>query len=299
MVLTGKVKSGKKKRKRGRLTHFETQLELAKISWAPVLECLSLLDSKKYSKIEDLPLNEEPFHINLGKQLIESEKKNELKEIKWITGRQIKKIHDDLILTFGGELGIADESQLDAIVDRAKNSRIFGRDVFETVIHKAAFFMHSLLRYHQFADGQKRTGISTAFIFLGLNGYTMWSRNVLEEIHFCIETAQGEHEVEEITQWLADRILDHNSLAAEGRQNILTSVINNRHIKVQCSKCHSYISPNSFRVTCVRCGRQYELTLSGIVLTQGITPRIEYNVGLHKLEDSNLVKDGVISLNSP
>jgi death on curing protein len=294
MVHTWNPKSITKKRKKRRLTEFETQLEMAKISWAPVLECLSLLDSK-YRTIEELPLNQEPYHINLGRHVIETEREDPDREIRWITGKQIQLIHDNLIITFGGALGISDKTLLDALLDRAKNSRVFGVDTLETVIHKAAFLMHGLLRYHQFVDGQKRTGLSTAFIFLGLNGYTMWSRNILEEVHYCMETAQGEHEVNEITGWLANRI---------GRSDILTrpdtiaQILSKRNVRLKCSKCQSYISPKAFRFKCVRCGREYEVKISNAVLTSGISSKISYNVGLYKLEDSKLVTSGIISIDS-
>jgi death-on-curing protein len=292
-------KFGKKKAKRGRPTQFETQLEMAKISWAPVLECLSLLDSKKFKSIEDIPIEREMPVINFGQQVLEIESKRNLNDepIVWISGKQIKKIHDDLINTFGGELGIADESQLDAIIYRAKHSMIFDQDPIPTVVHKAAFLMHSLLRYHQFVDGQKRTGLSTAFIFLGLNGYTFWSRDVLPEVHYCIEIAQGQHEVEEITAWLASRIWKiPETLSPE--QTVLSGIVFAKNLKLRCSQCHSFISASSFRIKCSRCGREYELIISNLVITSGLSNRVEFNVGLHKLESSELVKSGIIEMNA-
>jgi len=208
MVIIGKPKYPRKKRRGGRPTQFEAQLEMAKISWAPVLECLSLLDSKKYKFIEDIPIVESEYKIDLGEYIFRHEKKNPRKIINWITGDQIKIIHDDLIDTFGGASGIADVSQLDALIDRAKNSIVYGHDPLETIVHKAAFLMHNLLIYHQFADGQKRTGVSAAFIFLGMNGYTFWSRNVLDEVHYCIEITRGSHDVDDIARWLSNHIWD-------------------------------------------------------------------------------------------
>jgi hypothetical protein len=146
MVLYGEepylIKTGK--RGVGHPTQFDKLLEMAKISWAPVMECLSLLDSKKYRSVEELPTPEKPYNVNLGKHVIAIEREKPRKNLRWVSGAQIKKIHDDLIMNFGGELGIADETQLDAIIDRAKNSKIYGHDPLETVVHKAAFLMHSL-----------------------------------------------------------------------------------------------------------------------------------------------------------
>lgn len=295
MVLVGKPKTLKKtskKRKTGRPTPFETQLEMAKISWAPVLECLSLLDSK-HRTIEELPLPEKAYNINLGERVLDLEQKNPHKITHWITGNDIKTIHDDMIRTFGGDLGIADASHLDSLIDRAKNSAIYGFDPLNTPVHKAAFMMHGLLRYHPFVDGQKRTGLSTAFIFLGLNGYTFWSRNVLEEVRYCIETTLGEHNVTDITRWLSNRIW-----SAVKQKETVEQAIGSHNVKVQCTNagCRGIIIPKSYRTKCPKCGREYELTIANVVVTHGIRRQITYNVGLHKLEDSELITRGVISL---
>jgi death-on-curing family protein len=294
MTLSRRI--GKKKTRPGRPTQFEIQLEMAKISWAPVLECLSLLDSKRYNSIEDIPIVKEAPVLNMGSRVLEVEGHRDYtnEPIVWITGKQIKKIHDDLIEAFGGTLGIADESQLDAVIQRAKNSTVYNEDQLPTIVHKAAFFMHSLLRYHQFADGQKRTGLSTAFIFLGLNGYSFWSRDVLPEVHYCIEIAQGKHEVKEITKWLSNRIWKSDILTPE--LTTLNKILLSRNMKVRCTQCHSFISASTFRTKCARCGREYEIKISNFVWTRGISGQIEFNVGLHKLEDSELVKSGVITL---
>jgi len=285
------------RRRSGRPTQFETQLEMAKISWAPVLECLSLLDTKKYNSIEEIPPPPDEFSIDLGEMVIEGEKIESHKQIRWISSEQIKIIHDDLIETFGGEPGIADITQLDAIIDRAKNSKVFGHDPLYTVVHKAAFIMHSLLRYHQFVDGQKRTGLSSAFIFLGLNGYTFWSRNVLKEVHFCIETTQGKHDVEDIAKWLSNRILNPEKLEKGNIINKLIEVRGGLHIQCTNQDCRGPILPKTYRTKCPKCGRQYELRIVNVVLTHGLTPHATFNIGLHKLEDLPIVTSGVVTLN--
>lgn len=292
MVLVG---DSLEKRREGRPSQFDIQLEMAKISWAPVIECLSLLDSKKYRSIEDIPPPPSKYNIDGGKHVIAIERSSPIKVRRWITGSQIKKIHDDLINTFGGELGISDVTQLDSLIDRVKNSIIYGHDPLETVVHKAAFLMHSLLRYHQFVDGQKRTGISTAFIFLGLNGYTLWSRNVLEEVHYCIDTAEGKHDVEDITMWLSDHIYNLKYMPQKAAIN---NMLKRRKVRLQCTntKCRGFISPKSYRTKCAKCGREYELKITNVIASYGLKPHVTYNIGLHKLEDSELVASGVISI---
>ena len=81
MVYVGKPKY-LERRKGGRPTQFETHLEMAKISWAPVLECLSLLDSQKYKSIEDIPQSKGVPNIDLGKHVIKIEKMRPHKKIE-------------------------------------------------------------------------------------------------------------------------------------------------------------------------------------------------------------------------
>jgi death-on-curing protein len=284
-----------KPKHRGRPTKFSRQLEMAKISWAPVLEYLSLIDSKKITCLEDIPFD--TSEITTKTDLILFERKQKRKKIVWITGNDIKKIHDDMIFNFGGELGIKDKTTLDAVIDRAKNSHIYGVDQLDTIIHKAAFLMHSLLRYHQFVDGQKRTGVSTAFIFLGLNGYAFWSRNVLEEIHYCIEIANGKHEVEEIADWLAKRILT-TEFTSKSIFDFFLSISQRQNEKMKplfCSNCHNPISPKAFRIKCPKCQTAYELRLTELVITKKVKDYdAAFKLGLHKLEDNILIKEGII-----
>jgi death-on-curing protein len=272
----------KKRRKAGRPTMFDVQLEMAKLSWAPVLEYLALVTDK--SQLEDIPADDDIFHIGVGEKILEYEKIHPKEKIKWLTGKQIKKIHDDMINTFGGELGISDESRLDSLIDRAKNTEIFGQDPYETVIHKAAFLMHQLLRYHQFIDGQKRTGISTAFIFLGLNGYTLWSRSPIEEFHYCIDVAEGKYEVGDITEWISDRIA--SSDVTRYRLNIIKTLFPFADsINFRCTKCHAFLSPRSFRIKCKKCGTEFDLRLKNVVFTNGINGiTIKSKFGLRRID---------------
>jgi death-on-curing protein len=287
----------KNRRKRGgRPTRFDTLLEMAKVSWAPVLECLSLIDSKKFKYIEDIPPPPDNFSIDLGERIIAEEKRSRRKQIRWISPEQIKIVHDDLIQTFGGAQGIADVSHLDSIVDRIKNSNFYGYDPLDTTIHKAAFIMHNLLRYHQFVDGQKRTGLSSAFIFLGLNGYTMWSRNVLKEVHYCIETTQGEHDISDITEWLSNRILDLSKVKHETIIDAILKHPSGVHARCTNQECRGAIALKAYRTRCPKCGRLYELRIANAVVTHGLNPYVTFNIGLHKLEDMPIVKTGIVTL---
>ena len=65
-----------------------------------------------------------------------------------------------------------DVTLLESAVARPQSS-FDGEDLYPTLFYKAAALMHSLLKNHQFVDGNKRTALASAGIFLKLNGYNL------------------------------------------------------------------------------------------------------------------------------
>lgn len=247
----------------GKTSRFETHLEMSKIAWAPVLELLGkevrfdYLDSKPYKFAQPFPW---------WKELLKWEKSGYIKHptLRWLEPNQILRIHDEMIAEFGGEPGTLDAGKIETAIERAKHSVVLGKDVFPTILHKAGSIMHQILLYHPFLDGQKRTGISSAFIFLGMNGYLMWSRDVLDEVHFAIGVAKGNFEVEDVTRWLAARVVPLKIVReADFPVEFLDVAI---HKKKQCSKCGRFVSLSSYQVTCSNCGAQYRVVLNAGVM---------------------------------
>ena len=64
------------------------------------------------------------------------------------------------------------ESSLDFMLE-AVNAEIFGIEMYPTITDKAAFYMFSIVTGHVFQDGNKRTGLGAARIFLRMNGLKM------------------------------------------------------------------------------------------------------------------------------
>lgn len=61
--------------------------------------------------------------------------------------------------------------------------------------------MQSLLKNHPFVDGNKRTALSSAGIFLKINGYRL-KNNHGSEVNFAIEVDNQDLTIEEIASWL-------------------------------------------------------------------------------------------------
>lgn len=93
-------------------------------------------------------------------------------EPEFLTLDEIPEIHRDQIERYGGDEGIRDNGLLESAVAMPQQS--FGgeylhRDIFEMA---AAYAFH-LAENQAFIDGNKRTGLAAAYVFLALNGHRL------------------------------------------------------------------------------------------------------------------------------
>lgn len=86
------------------------------------------------------------------------------------TRQVVEALHAEQLRRHGGAHGLRDENALESALHRAENKAAYGDpDVFEL----AAAYAFGLARNHAFVDGNKRTAIVTAMLFLALNGRRM------------------------------------------------------------------------------------------------------------------------------
>lgn len=103
----------------------------------------------------------------------------------FLTLEQVLLIHHLSIKRFGGSTGIRDIGLIESAVARPRAS-FGGKDLYQNVFGKAAALLQSLLKNHPFVDGNKRTALSSAGIFLKLNGYRLINTHK-EEAEFAIK----------------------------------------------------------------------------------------------------------------
>lgn len=89
-------------------------------------------------------------------------------KVVYLTLEQVLVIHEDQIERYGGTSGLRDLSLLESAIFRPQ-SNFSGADLYKTLYEKGAALMHSIIKNHPFVDGNKRTGIVAAFVFLKLN----------------------------------------------------------------------------------------------------------------------------------
>jgi death-on-curing protein len=81
----------------------------------------------------------------------------------------VREIHAEALKQFGGLDGVRDENLLASAV-LAPQSTFGGNSPYADVIAIAAAYLFFLCRNHPFLDGNKRTAMMAAIVFLRLNG---------------------------------------------------------------------------------------------------------------------------------
>ncbi len=97
----------------------------------------------------------------------------------------VREIHREVLAAFGGLDGVRDAGLLESAV-AAPQASFGGASPFADAIEVAAAYLFYLCRNHPFIDGNKRTAMTAAIIFLRLNGFEpakdgeAWEALVLE-----------------------------------------------------------------------------------------------------------------------
>ena len=89
-----------------------------------------------------------------------------------LTKRQVLMLHTSLFAESGGCDGIRDEGLLDSAINTPLQT-FAGKDLYPTVLEKAARLGFGLIRNHPFIDGNKRIGTHAMLVFLAINSITL------------------------------------------------------------------------------------------------------------------------------
>ena len=88
----------------------------------------------------------------------------------YLTSPQVLFLHARVVSETGGSHGVRDIGLLAAAVARPQ-ATFDGEELYPDLFTKAAALLSSLILNHPFVDGNKRTGIGSAVLFLRLNGW--------------------------------------------------------------------------------------------------------------------------------
>lgn len=119
-----------------------------------------------------------------------------------LTEQQVLSIHSMMIKATGGLDGIRDKDLLDSALN-APFQTFDSKELYSSLLSKAAVMCRSVISNHPFVDGNKRTGIHTMLVFLELNGikpeYTQ-----SELIELGLGVAAGQLSYDDILNWLVE-----------------------------------------------------------------------------------------------
>lgn len=89
--------------------------------------------------------------------------------IQFLTLAEVMTIHEDQVRQYGGETGVRDITLLSSAL-AIPQATFDGAYLQESIFHMAAAYAYHITQNHPFLDGNKRTGLVAALVFLEFNG---------------------------------------------------------------------------------------------------------------------------------
>jgi death-on-curing protein len=87
----------------------------------------------------------------------------------FLTLDEVLSLHEDQIRRYGGSSGVRDTGLLQSAMGSVC-ATFGGQFLHETPFEMAAAYLFGICRNHPFVDGNKRTAVGTALVFLDMNG---------------------------------------------------------------------------------------------------------------------------------
>ena len=120
--------------------------------------------------------------------------------IRYLSEKDILLAHFALIERYGGSHGVRDIERIKSVVQAARQE-VFGVPQYASLFEKSAVYARNIIGDHPFNDGNKRTGITVAVLFLQLNGVVLHlKKGELED--FAVRIAVERLDVPVIAAWL-------------------------------------------------------------------------------------------------
>ncbi|MGM0559352.1 MAG: type II toxin-antitoxin system death-on-curing family toxin [Myxococcota bacterium] len=126
-----------------------------------------------------------------------------MNEPRWLTRRVVLYIHSKQIDEHGGDDGVRDPALLDSALSRPRNTYEYSDEA--TLPELAADYAFGITRNHPFIDGNKRTSLLSAYIFLELNDLVLEVEE-MEAADMVIALSSGEVDRDTFAEWISTNV---------------------------------------------------------------------------------------------
>lgn len=120
--------------------------------------------------------------------------------MQYLQIKHLLKMHSFVVDETGGMHGLRDRGRIESVIARPSQT-VFGRELYPTIFDKAAVYAHAIIFDHPFVDGNKRTAMTAAMVFLEDNDYLATAR-AGEIEQFALEIIRKKHGIPSIAAWL-------------------------------------------------------------------------------------------------
>jgi len=118
----------------------------------------------------------------------------------FLTVDEVIELHGKLIIATGGSPGIRDVGLLESAVVGCYQS-FDGKELYPTIVDKAARMAYAICKNHPFIDGNKRAGIASMLVILRMNDLILhYTQDELVALGLGI--ADGSIDNKSIVTWL-------------------------------------------------------------------------------------------------
>lgn len=126
-----------------------------------------------------------------------------MKKIKFLKTSEVLQIYEYQVADLGGLCGVRSIELLDSAIYASQAT--FGKKfLYDDIFVMAAAYAHGIIKNHPFVDGNKRTGMLVAIVFLELNGVVVkFKRDELYDVGIAI--AQSQMNIDNIAELLRKR----------------------------------------------------------------------------------------------
>ena len=126
---------------------------------------------------------------------------------EFLTRDLVEAMHAEQIRLHGGAPGLRDEGMLESALARPLQKAAYSQpDVFEL----AAAYLFGIAKNHPFVDGNKRSALATADLFLYLNGWSL-EADFNDLIQFVLMVAAGQIDEVGATAFFRDHTIPTDS----------------------------------------------------------------------------------------